>query len=146
MLEDDKLLSHLIEWAVWAKLDRSTELELILLKGHLLLEGILDSTLSRSKQLDCSKYSFYRKVQILDTVKTMEFEKINLIVDSLKQLNQMRNKLAHEFGFKIEMGGLDKWAKNILDNLEGEKFTNHTYRTKIVHAFSTMAYHISLIK
>lgn len=144
-MEDDKLLSDLLEWAVWATLDRSTELELILLKGHLLIEGVLDSKLSDSKQLDCSKYSFYRKVQALESVKTSEPENINFIVDSLKQLNQMRNKLAHEFGFEIEKAGLDKWAKNILDNLEGEKFTNHTFRTKIVHAFSTIVYHISQI-
>lgn len=144
--DDDEVRSHISEWAVWAILDRSTELELILLKGHLLIEAILDSTLLRSKKLDCSKYSFFRKVRVLESIQKNEAGKIDLIVDSLKQLNQMRNKLAHEFGFRVEMAGLDLWAQNILNNLEGEKFTNHTYRTKIVHAFSTIIYHISQIK
>jgi hypothetical protein len=52
-------------------LDSKTDLELLLLKGHLLIEIILDTTLSRNNVLDYKNYSFHRKIIAIENI---EFE------------------------------------------------------------------------
>ena len=39
-------LKKMIHFAVWSHLDEVTDTELILLKGHLLLESVIDQSLS----------------------------------------------------------------------------------------------------
>ena len=58
-------IDPLVEWAVWGHLDSKTDLELLLLKGHLLLEVILDTTLERNNIKDYNNYSFYRKLILI---------------------------------------------------------------------------------
>ena len=55
-------IDPLIEWAVWGHLGTQTDLELILLKGHLLLEPILEIVLKRNNFQDIENYSFYKKL------------------------------------------------------------------------------------
>ncbi len=45
-------IDPLLEWAVFVHLDRKTDLELILLKGHLLLETILETVLERNEMIN----------------------------------------------------------------------------------------------
>jgi len=135
-------IDYLVEWAIWVHLDSKTDMELILLKGHLLLELILDATLSRLNLHKNKNYSFYKKTIILDKIQFKESIKKNFIVSSLKDINKLRNRLAHEFQFDIKDGELEIWALNILENLKGEKHTNYTFRTKIVHSFSIISRNI----
>lgn len=55
----------LVEWAVWGRLNSKTDLELILLKGHLLIEQILDGKLNRYGIMSRKSLSFYSKVLVL---------------------------------------------------------------------------------
>lgn len=128
-----------VEWAVWGHLDSRTDLELILLKGHLLLEIVLESVLKRNNILQCENYSFHRKIIALEKIDLENTIKKSLIISSLNDINMLRNKVAHEFYFDIENGGFELWASNILDNLKGNKFSKYTFRTKIVHAFSILS-------
>lgn len=128
-----------VELAIWSHLDQKTDLEMILLKGHLLLEIILDTALARIHIIDCENFSFYRKVDLLEKYHSEPDERINFIFSSLKKINRLRNKLAHEVHFEIANGELDSWALEIAENLEGEKFSKYTSRTKVVHAFSTLS-------
>tara|TARA_R110002072_G_scaffold35506_3_gene105052 strand:+ start:1298 stop:1732 length:435 start_codon:yes stop_codon:yes gene_type:complete len=137
-----KEIDFLFEWAVWGHLDSKTDLELILLKGHLLLETVLETSLSRCKINKSEDYSFYKKIKAFETIKFKETEKHKFIVRSLNKINRLRNNLAHEFHFDIKNGELELWSGDILENLEGEKFTRFTYRTKIVHAFSIISKNI----
>ena len=57
-----KELDILAEWVVWGSLEKKRDLETILLKGHLLLEMILDMILLRNGVNDCRAFSFYRKI------------------------------------------------------------------------------------
>jgi hypothetical protein len=135
-------IDFLFEWAVWGHLDSTTDLELILLKGHLLLETILETSLSRCEINVSEDYSFYKKIKAFENVRFKETEKHKFIVCSLKKVNRLRNNLAHEFHFDIKNGELELWSADILRNLEGEKYTRFTYRTKIVHAFSIISKNI----
>ncbi len=135
-------IDFLFEWVVWGHLDSKNDLELILLKGHLLLETALETSLSRCEINKFEDYSFYKKIKAFENIKFKENEKHKFIVCSLKKINRLRNNLAHEFQFDIKNGELELWSADILGNLEGEKYTRFTYRTKIVHAFSIISKNI----
>lgn len=132
----------LMEWAVWGHLDSRTDLELILLKGHLLIEQILDGKLNRCGIENRKSLSFYSKILAIEKLDFEQTEKKKIILNALKKLNKLRNNLAHDYKFDLNNGELEKWAKGILKNLNGEKYTRFTFRTKIVHAFSTLTKNI----
>jgi hypothetical protein len=132
----------LIEWAVWGQLNSKSDLELILLKGHLLLEIVVGIVLKRNDIANYKDYSFYRKIIEFEKIEVKDSTKKKLIICSLKDINKLRNRIAHEFNFDIEDGKLTLWASKILDSLEGKKYTKYTYRTKIVHAFSILSMNI----
>ena len=134
-----KNLNYLAEWATWAHLDSKTDLELILLKGHLILENIVEISIKRLVKKDLKKHSFYSKVEILDKINLQDNLKKDFIISSLKTLNSLRNKLAHDFYFDINNGEFNDWSENILENLNGTKYTRYTYRTKIIHSFSIIS-------
>ena len=141
-----KEIDFLAEWAVWAHLDSTTDLEKILLKGHLLLEIILDTTLSRNAIQNFDNYSFYRKILMIEKIDFDNSIQKDLIVSSLKEINQLRNIFAHEFNFEIKDGRFELWASNILKNFEGTKFIKYTFRTKAVHSFSILSKNILDLK
>lgn len=134
-------IDPLIEWAVWGQLDSEKNLELILLKGHLLLEIVLDEILAR-KDIQTKDFSFHRKIIAFEKISFKNREKKEFIISSLRKLNNLRNRLAHEFNFDVKNGELKLWAVNILKNLSGTKHTKYTFRTKIVHAFSILSKNI----
>jgi hypothetical protein len=78
----------------------------------------------------------------LRQINTENRHKQDLIISILNDLNQLRNKLAHECQFDILNGELESWSLFVLENFEGIKFTKYTYRTKIVHAFSILTKNI----
>jgi hypothetical protein len=137
-----KEIDFLTEWAVWAHLDSTTDLEKILLKGHLLLEIILDTTLKRNAIQNFEDLSFFRKITIIEKIDFDNSKQKDLIILSLKEINQLRNRFAHEFNFEIKDGRFELWATNILKNFEGTKFTKYTFRTKAVHSFSILSKNI----
>lgn len=135
-------INSLFEWAVWGHLDSINNLELILLKGHLILEVVIESFLKKNNIADCQNYSFYKKVLAMDAIKIENKEKMDFIVTSLKEINKLRNNVAHEFFLGIKNGEFEDWSSVVLKNLKGKKFTKHTFRTKIVHSFSVLSINI----
>ena len=69
----------------------------------------------------------------------MESNQKETIIQSLTELNRLRNKLAHEFKFDIKNGEFEKWSDEVHNKFDGEKFTKFTLRTRIVHSFSFLA-------
>lgn len=139
-------IDPLVEWAVWCHLDSITDLELILLKGHLILDTILESVLKRNNFPDCENYSFYRKIIALETFEIENKFQKDLIISSLRDINKMRNNVAHEFHFDVGNEDFEIWASNILNNFKGEKFTKYTFRTRIVHSFSLLSRNLLELK
>lgn len=111
-------------WAIWGHLDRHKEYELILLKGHLLLDACLEKEDSKND------LSFYSKI--------LRYEKQagdQVICDLLKEINSMRNSLAHEVIQTDLENNLVKWADEVLSHCDVTFFTRKTRRTRVVHAF-----------
>lgn len=144
MSESEKL-DFLYEWAVWGHLSSKKDIELILLKGHLMLETALEITLSRNNKKN-DDYSFYRKITILENDIITNSPGKQFIINSLKEINSMRNKLAHEFFYDDLNTKLEKWSDSILNNLKGKKFSRFTHRTKIIHSFSILTVNLLKIK
>lgn len=128
-------LDPLVELAVWGNLDRYTDYSLILLNGHIFLEMVLEIALRRIGITDPEKQSFNSKVIRLKNLLKNSNNKES-IIQSLTELNRLRNKLAHEFGFDIKNGDFEKWSDEVHIKFNGEKFTKFTSRTRIVHSFS----------
>ena len=136
----DGKIDGLYEWAIWGNLHSKSNIELILLKGHLYMELSLNICLSRNNLDYSENFSFYRKIKLLENIKLQDEIRKDFLVTSLRELNQMRNSLAHEVHFDLEEDGkFELWSDNIQNNLKGEKYSRFTYRTKIVHSFSTLA-------
>ena len=78
------------------------DIELILLKGHLVLEQVLNELLSfhikSDKRLNSLNLMFAKKLELLialeDGGRFIESE-----IDQLKEINRIRNKLAHKLDF-----------------------------------------------
>jgi hypothetical protein len=135
----EERIDFLVEWAVWGHLSSTKDLELILLKGHLLIENVLELVLQRNDILKFENYSFYRKINEFEKIDFLENSKKIIIIRSLRELNKLRNQLAHELHYKIENGDLSSWSFDILKNFKGTKYSKFTHRTKVVHAFSMLA-------
>lgn len=133
--------SPLISWAVWANLDRHKDIELILLKGHLLLEIFLTSGLSLRTSLTEPKIknlSFSAKVRILAETD----QQLSKTMEHAMLLNKIRNKLAHEpFPNEIQLE-LNNWSNQVLSIYSIQKHQKHTNRTKITQAIAALAQNI----
>ena len=129
----------LIEWAVWGNLQSKNDLEGILLRGHILIDIILSTSLKRMEIQKCDTFSFHSKVKAFEKVNFSEIEKHKFLCKSLYELNNLRNKLAHEVDFNFRNGNFESWSLEIIKELDGMKYSNFTRRTKIVHSFSFLA-------
>jgi hypothetical protein len=82
----------IIDWAVWSNLDRYRDTELILLKGHLLLEVMLSECLRTRLLLteqQIKELSFHEKLKVLATVAEKDKGPTEALEFS-KQLNRLR--------------------------------------------------------
>jgi hypothetical protein len=137
-----EIIHPIYEWAVWAHLESKSDLELILLKGHLYLEIAMESVLIKNNVKECDKYSFYRKITLLNKVQGLCPKRLELLIKSLQGINKLRNKLAHDWEYNVDDGQLEEWSDYVFENFSGTKFSKYTKRTKIVHAFSIIARNI----
>jgi len=131
--------TKVMEWAVWANLDKKKDLELVLLKGHLILEIFMDNLLTNGSNKNHKKLSFIGKVKALHMVNGSEAVNIDIIKKHLLSINRIRNKFAHEWGFEIHESEIEQWSLDVLSTIKGEKHSKLTYRTKIIHAFSSLS-------
>jgi hypothetical protein len=99
----DYEINPLIEWTVWAHLDSQTDLELILLKGHLILENIPETHLRRNSIVENVNYSFYRKIASIEKLTARTEIKELFIIYLLREINTMINIIVHDFFSKWRM-------------------------------------------
>lgn len=131
--------TKIMEWTVWVNLDKKKDLELILLRGHLILEAFMDNLFKNGSQEKYKKLNFFGKVNLLNKVTGSDLVDIESIKTHLLSINNIRNKFAHEWSFNIHESEIEKWSKDVLFTFEGEKFSKYTYRTKVIHAFSSLS-------
>lgn len=134
-------LSKMIEWSVGVHLDRIKNVELILLKGHLVLEVAVDSAIRTLDKHNTSKLkdlSFHRKLQILESLRPFASSDLKEALGHLRNLNIIRNRLAHESMFDGTKD-LGSWSEAVLADFPGTKVCRYTFRTKIIQAFGALA-------
>ncbi|OCH14596.1 hypothetical protein [Aliivibrio sp. 1S128] len=129
-----KELVALLEYGTWCHLEQVKDHELILLKGHLILDIVL-------AELYGDKLSFYGKVN-----KLAQNDDYRIYAQMLLELNNMRNQLAHELSFDVEASGLLRWADDVLLKVDFNKHSKMTKRTKVIHAFSGLARKVISLK
>ncbi|WP_335990293.1 hypothetical protein [Acinetobacter bereziniae] len=131
----------IVEWAMWARLDRYQSIELILLKGHLLVEILLNdrlSILALQKEIAIEDLSFYRKLVILEKSAYFAEDDRKMIIYLAKDLNKLRNKLAHEIFYDgLEMD-TEQWSKEVLKYIQSTKVQKYTSRTRFTQAIAAL--------
>lgn len=118
----------LMEWAVSSNLDQYRDIQLILLKGHLLLDVLLKDVIQDDK------LSFYGKVGKYSSLTGKE-----VVADLLLEFNSIRNRLAHEWRFDVESSGIEEWSDRVLEQLPYEIAFRRTKRKKIIYAIAVLA-------
>lgn len=133
---------EIIEFSIWSNLDKQKEIDLIILKGHLILEilvGVcIGKYLSEGEDIESLNLTFHKKIDFLKLLSKNEFKDIEKVIQYLKQINKIRNSLAHTLKFDEKKSGINKWANEVLDEFPVTKLSRFTYKSKIVHAFSAL--------
>jgi|GEM_PF-969411 len=136
-------LPQIFQWVVSAHLDDHKSTELVLLKGHLLLEVAIENAakqfLDKEKYENFSELSFHKKLQALSSLQTQSPSNMAKAIEHLHALNRIRNRLAHEFQFTGGKDSLDQWSQAVLSDFPGIKFQRHTFRIKLIHAIGAIA-------
>lgn len=131
-------LSKVLEWSVWANLDEYKNAELLLLKGHLILELFMKSLLNANDYRSAENKTFHKKTMLISKLLYGKGRCDN-ITQALFDLNRIRNKFAHDWQFSLELTDVEEWANTVLYTMPAKKFSKYTYRTKLVHAFVALA-------
>ncbi|WP_152609741.1 hypothetical protein [Geobacter anodireducens] len=134
-------LSKIFECAAGIQLGRVNNIELILLKGHLLLEVAMNNAISKfskRKVVKCKDLSFSKKLKVLESLQPYIHSDLKQALLHLEQLNRLRNRLAHEFMFDGGPEDLGRWSEAVLKDFPGTKVCRHTFRTKIIQAIGAL--------
>lgn len=120
-------------------LHRDDEIELLLLKGHLILEQALNAQLSlhipNKKSLDGLNLMFSKKLDLLVALEGGDPIKLIDSVKHLKEINRIRNKLAHQLEFKCHHKELKTWACAVLNYTPKTINRKRTFSNMVRKAF-----------
>jgi hypothetical protein len=131
----------IIEAALWLHLNQHRSIELILLKGHLLLEVVIDQALDNSDNILNGKnrdISFSKKISALQKKTMNPNQTYHRAIEHTKLLNKLRNRLAHDPFFANGIADLDKWAQAVLQDVPHAKVVRYTPRTRTVQAIAAL--------
>ncbi len=111
--------------------------ELILLKGHLLIEEQLNSLiecyLEKPENIEKVRLTFAQKVRLLACMDA-HFAGEKVFLD----LNKIRNKLAHNADFQTVHDDLREWACSVIQHWPKTIRRKEMYRKTLVRAFLTV--------
>lgn len=130
-MKADDLLSDL-DRHLRAKKDH----EIILLKGHLLLEQVLNQMLLRyidNEHLNKLDLYFAKKLDLLDALSGKLPDP--WLYGHLLEINRIRNKLSHHLDFSDWDDDLKKWACNVIGYTPKSIDRKSTYRNTLLKAF-----------
>ncbi|MFL1465088.1 hypothetical protein [Marinobacter sp. HN1S83] len=120
-------------------LNKDDEIELLLLKGHLILEQALNAQLSLHipdrKRLDGLNLMFSKKLDLLVALEGGDPLELVDSVKHLKEINRIRNKLAHQLEFKGHYKELKDWACAVLNYTPKTINRKRTFRNMLRKAF-----------
>ncbi len=116
--------------------------ELILLKGHLILEQVLNELLllhfKNRKHLENLNLMFSKKLSLLAGLEG-PFAKMHTDIAHLEEINRIRNKLAHQLEFDTYHADLKKWACDVVGSKPKTIDRTSTYLNTVRRAFMFLA-------
>jgi len=122
------------------------DIELMLLKGHLILEQVLNELLilyfNNRKNLENLNLMFSKKLELLVGLKG-PLTGMKADMAHLKEINRIRNKLAHQLEFDEYHTDLKKWACGVIGNVPKTIDRKSTYLNTVRHAFTWLAAKLS---
>jgi len=114
------------------------ELELILLKGHLVLEMALNRILVNyihEAHLSSLNLMFAKKIELVAALKEFNQPIARDELGQLREINRIRNKLAHKLDFAEFHSDLKKWACDVVGYIPTTIYRRRTYRNTLLKAF-----------
>ncbi|MDV5087205.1 hypothetical protein R2R29_22530 [Vibrio diabolicus] len=116
-----------------------SEVELVLLKGHLILEQAINQHLllyiESKKSLDALNLMFAKKVDLLVALEGSQPSAWQEYVPYIKRINSIRNKLAHQLNFDDYHDDLKAWACDVVGYTPKTLNRQTTYRNTVAKAF-----------
>ena len=116
--------------------------ELLLLKGHLILEQVLNELLllhfKDRKHLEDLNLMFSKKLSLLAGLEG-PFARMHSNIAHLKEINRIRNKLAHQLEFDAYHADLKNWACSVVGNTPKTIDRKSTYLNTVRRAFMLLA-------
>ena len=114
------------------------EIEVILLKGHLILEQVLNELLSvyikSEKNLNSLSLLFSKKLDLIIALQDGEHF-LKSEIKHLREINRIRNKLAHKLDFYKYHDDLKVWACAVVGYKPVTINRKRTYRNTLRKAF-----------
>lgn len=131
---------EILEHAVTVKLKEYSDMEMILLKGHLVLEQVLNQLIA-SYQLDTKRIDAMNLMfgKTLELAMALDNEIIKDGYPHLKEINRIRNKVAHELFFDKYHDDLKDWASAVLGYRPKTINSKRTYKNHVIKAFSWLS-------
>lgn len=129
-MDNEALLKNLEKY-----LRDTDEIEVILLKGHLILEQILNELLrfhiKSQKSLNSLNLLFSKKLDLFVALQDRE-HLLKAEVEQLREINRIRNKLAHRLDFSEYHSDLKSWACTVVGYTPATINRKRTYRNTLV--------------
>ena len=131
-MESDQLFK-----ALERHLRAKDDIEMILLKGHLVLEQVLNQMLlghiGREEDLVGLNLMFSKKIDLLVALSGGLYDKDDIY--QLREINRIRNKLAHNLEFNDYNEDLKRWACHVNGHTPKSINRKVTYRNAVLRAF-----------
>lgn len=114
------------------------DIEMVLLKGHLILEQVLNQMLlfyiESETKLSNLNLTFSKKIDLLVALSGNRQGSREQIAQ-LREINRIRNKLAHELDFENSHAALKRWACWVVGYRPVTINRKRTYRSTLLKAF-----------
>lgn len=115
--------------------------EMVLLKGHLVLEQVLNQLLlgyiGKEEDLLGLHLTFSKKLDLLVALSDGFHDREE--IDQLREINRIRNKLAHNLDFTDFHSDLKRWACDVVAYTPKSIHRKSTYRNTLLKAFYFLA-------
>jgi hypothetical protein len=131
---------EILEHSVTFTLKEYSDMEMILLKGHLVLEQILNQLIA-AHQLDMKRIDGMNLMfnKTLELAMALNSDPIKEEYPHLKEINKIRNKVAHELFFDDYHNDLKKWASAVLGYTPKTIDSKRTYKNHVIKAFAWLS-------